>query len=116
MKLMIEISAGDFIDRLSILEIKKSYGLEVDVELLQYHKYILEFEPIGFKFYKDILMEVNHRLWQLEDSKREFTDRNQMNYTNVAELITQLNDIRYTIKKKIDAYFKSNISEKKNHS
>lgn len=116
MNIMIEISVGDFIDRFSILEIKKLYGLEVDEELVQYSKLKSELEELGFDHYKSLLISINSRLWVLEDQKRQFSERSSEPYANVAELITQLNDLRFAIKKKADAYFKSSISEKKSHS
>jgi hypothetical protein len=116
MKLMIEVSVGDYIDRYSILEIKKQHGLEVDQELNQYANLKSQLEVVGFEHYKCLLISVNSRLWLLEDQKRQFSDRNSEHYANVAELITQLNDLRYAIKKKADSYFKSSISEEKNHN
>ena len=115
MKLMIEVSVGDFIDRLSILEIKKEHGLDVAEELSQYSKSLTVFDPIGFDHYRNLLLAVNSRLWILEDQKRKFSKRNSEEYSNVSELITQLNDLRFAIKKKADSYFKSAISEKKSH-
>jgi hypothetical protein len=38
MKITTPISVGDFIDRLSILEIKLQKGLKVDLELEEYKK------------------------------------------------------------------------------
>jgi hypothetical protein len=116
MKLMIEVSVGDFIDRLSILEIKKVNGLDVTEELSQYSESLNLFDPIGFDHYKNLLLAINSRLWILEDQKRKFTERNSEEYSNVSELITQLNDLRFSIKKKADSYFKSTITEKKSHS
>jgi hypothetical protein len=116
MKIMIEVSVGDFIDRLSILEIKLSNGLDVKSELIQYSEVAGQFESLGFDHYKNLLISVNSRLWLLEDQKRKFAERGSEEYSNVAELITQLNDLRFAIKKKADLYFKSPISEKKNHS
>jgi hypothetical protein len=116
MKLMIEVSVGDFIDRLTILEIKKVHGLDVAEELSQYSGSLVLLDPIGFDHYKNLLLAVNSRLWILEDQKRKFTERNSEEYSNVSELITQLNDLRFAIKKKADSYFNSAISEKKSHS
>ena len=116
MKLMIEVSVGDFIDRLSILEIKKDHGLDVADELSQYAKSFDQFDQIGFDHYKNLFLAINSRLWILEDQKRKFTERSSEEYSSVSELITQLNDLRFAIKKKADAYFKSSISEKKSHS
>lgn len=116
MKLMIEISVGDFIDRLSILEIKQKHGLDVAEELSQYSKSLHFFDSIGFDHYKNLFLAINSRLWILEEQKRKFTERNSEEYSNVSELITQLNDLRFAIKKKADGYFKSTITEKKSHS
>ncbi len=116
MKLMIEVSVGDFIDRLSILEIKLNNGLDVADEISQYSEFLDQFDPIGFDHYKTLFLSINSRLWILEDQKRKFTERGTDEYANVAELITQLNDLRFAIKKKADAYFKSSLSEKKSHS
>jgi hypothetical protein len=115
MKLMIEVSVGDFIDRLSILEIKEVHGLDVAEELSQYSGSLNQLEPVGFDHYRSLLLAINSRLWILEDQKRKFTERNSEEYSNVSELITQLNDLRFAIKKKADSYFNSAISEKKSH-
>ncbi len=116
MKLMIEVGAGDFIDRLSILEIKLSHGLDVADEISHYKDLLGQFDVIGLDHYKNLLISINSRLWILEDQKRKFTARDSDEYANVAELITQLNDLRFAVKKKADAYFKSPLSEKKSHS
>ena len=113
---MIEVSVGDFIDRMSILEIKKVHGLDVTEELSQYLESLNLLDPIGLDHYKNLLLAINSRLWILEDQKRKFTERNSETYSNVSELITQLNDLRFAIKKKADSYFKSAITEKKSHS
>ena len=115
MKINTPISAGDFLDRLSILEIKKQNGLNVDIELNGYVVNIKEFEQVGFEAYKSILIVINQQLWTLEDIKRTSVDRYSTKYSNVSTLITQLNDLRYQTKKKIDVYFGSEITEMKSH-
>lgn len=116
MKLMIEVSVGDFLDRLSILRIKQDHGLDVAKEISQYEESLHQFDEIGFDHYMSLFLSINSRLWILEDQKRKFSERTSEDYSSVAELITQLNDLRFAIKKKADAYFKSAISEKKSHS
>ena len=115
MKINTSISAGDFLDRLSILEIKKQKGLNVDNELNGYLVNIKEFEQVGFEAYKSILKQINQQLWILEDIKRTSVERYSTQYSNVSTLITQLNDLRYQTKKKIDVYFESEITEMKSH-
>lgn len=115
MKITTSISAGDFLDRLSILEIKKQNGLDVDIELDEYLENVNEFEQLGFEAYKTILKQVNECLWILEDIKRTRVERYSEQYSNVSTLITQLNDLRYQTKKRVDLYFESEITEKKSH-
>jgi hypothetical protein len=115
MKINTSISAGDFLDRLSILEIKKHNGLNVDIELDGYLVNIKEFEQVGFEVYKSILRQINEQLWVLEDIKRTGVERYSTQYSNVSTLITQLNDLRYQTKKRIDLYFGSEITEMKSH-
>ena len=115
MLLTANLSAGDFLDRMSILQIKIRHGLEVNKELESYESKIYLFEKRGLKSFMDMLLAVNEELWELEESKRSDTLRAGPDYNNVSELITQLNDIRYQIKKRADAYFKSEISEMKSH-
>jgi hypothetical protein len=115
MKINTSISAGDFLDRLSILEIKKQNGLKVDLEINEYLMHVEEFEQMGFESYKNILKQINLQLWNLEDIKRTNVERYSTQYSNVSTLITQLNDLRYQTKKKIDVYFGSEITEMKSH-
>jgi hypothetical protein len=115
MKINTSISAGDFLDRLSILEIKKQNGLNVDIELDGYLVNIKEFEQVGFDAFKSILRQINEQLWVLEDIKRTGVERYSTQYSNVSTLITQLNDLRYQTKKRIDLYFGSEITEMKSH-
>lgn len=115
MKITTPISVGDFIDRLSILEIKAQKGLKVDLELEEYKKSLHLFEKLGFESFKSILLQINEKLWDLEDIKRTQSTRYTIEYSNISTLITQLNDLRYQVKKKADVYFESEISELKSH-
>lgn len=115
MLLSANVSAGDFLDRLSILRIKESHGLDVATEIAEYEKQLDLFEKRGLTYFMELLLSINRAMWELEDRKRNSVKRKTEDYDNVSELITQLNDIRYQVKKRIDIYFKSEISEKKSH-
>jgi hypothetical protein len=115
MLLQANLSAGDFLDRYSILLIKKNYGLEVSKEIISYESQLQLFEPRGLEQYLRIIRNLNECLWQLEDSKRTEVIRGSTAYTNVSEMITQINDLRFQTKKAIDTYFKSDLSEEKSH-
>lgn len=109
------LSAGDFLDRFSILQIKLENGLDVSQELKGYESQIQEFEIRGLGSYLSVIKSINSALWKLEDAKRNEVERDTKDYSNVSELITQLNDLRFQTKKRIDTYFDSEISEKKSH-
>lgn len=115
MLLHANLSAGDFLDRLSILRIKSDHGLKVERELLEYENQLEKFESRGLLAYQLVIKSINLALWDLEDAKRKEVVRNTIDYSNVSELITQLNDLRFQTKKRIDDYFKSEISEQKSH-
>ena len=115
MKLNAEMSAGDFLDRLSILHIKFENRLNVLGELKEYQKKLSMFEQRGLNSYLSIIKAINLAIWDLEDIKRTQVQRYTNDYSNVSELITQLNDLRFQTKKRIDVYFKSVISEQKSH-
>jgi hypothetical protein len=115
MQLSANLSAGDFLDRLSILQIKLEKGLDVAAEISEYERRLSEFEERGLNSYLRIIKIINLSLWDLEDTKRTQVERYSVDYSNVSELITQLNDLRFQTKKRIDSYFKSEISEKKSH-
>jgi len=116
MKLTIPISVGDFIDRLSILQIKNNRALPVSDELNQYEEIALAFDKKSLNCYIEMFFAVNSQLWELEDRKRsKLLEVGSEEYVEVAELITHLNDLRYQIKKSADKHFGSEITEKKSH-
>jgi len=110
----IEISMGDFCDRHSILEIKQQKGLEVSKELQQY-QLSKPRNDVNYTHYISILHSINSQLWDLEDRKREHVERYSKEESDTAFMITQLNDIRARVKKAIDKFYKSTITEMKSH-
>lgn len=114
-KIVGNMSVGDFVDRMSILEIKLEKGLDVVLELEQYKVQATVLDELGLNFYKRAIKTVNECLWELEDLKRKNVTRYTKQYSDVSTLITQLNDLRFQVKFRIDLYFESEISEKKSH-
>ena len=113
MKIKIDISMGEYIDKYSILIIKQDHELDVSKELEQYESLDLEYP--GFDYYLGIMLAINEQLWDLEDVKRKGVERFSKDESNTAFLITQINDLRHETKKRIDVYFGSEITEKKSH-
>ena len=111
MKIKVNISVGEYIDKYSILKIKEEKGLNVKAELNQYKPMLYT----GFNYYLNIMIAINSQLWDLEDIKRKGVERLTKEESDTAFLITQLNDLRHETKKRIDTFFYSDITEKKSH-
>ena len=124
-KILAEVSAGELIDKITILEIKKNkisnkeklFDVEKELQSLNQtmKKYILNDSKI-IKF-KNQLKEINSRLWDLENAKRaaekngEFGDK----FINDARNVYKLNDERAASKLAINNVLGSNIKEVKSH-
>jgi len=124
-KILAEISAGELIDKITILEIKKNKISdenklkEIDKELSSLNhtmnKSILEKSKI--LTFKDQLKEINQKLWDIEDSKRMAEKKNDFGkeFIVLARNVYKLNDDRARIKLKINEILGSNIKEVKSH-
>ena len=124
-KILAEISAGELIDKITILEIKKNKISdenklkEIDKELSSLNhtmnKSILEKSKI--LTFKDQLKEINQKLWEIEDSKRMAEKNNDFGkeFIELARNVYKLNDERARIKLKINEILGSNIKEVKSH-
>ena len=124
-KILAEISAGELIDKITILEIKKNKISnenklkEIDKELNSLNhtmnKSILEKSKI--LTFKDQLREINQKLWDIEDSKRMAEKNNDFGkeFIELARNVYKLNDERARIKLKINEILGSNIKEVKSH-
>ena len=102
-KILAEISAGELIDKITILEIKKvrivnkDKLIEIEKELLSLNETVKKFIPDHSKIskFKDNLKEINLKLWDIEDGKRsaeknkEFGDLS----TNIAFIISKQDDL-----------------------
>ena len=100
---------------MSILSIKNDNGLSVQKELEIYNKLSSQFEEFAFNRYFNIIKSVNEQLWELEDKKRKGVERYSREESDVAYMITELNDLRHKVKKAIDNYFNSEFTEEKSH-
>ena len=121
-KIKVEISPADFLDRLSILNIKlENFSDEKKKKAVRLAKSSLfignidQFNAMNRDVYVRkqylALQEVNKEIWVLEDEVRDdsWTDYRINKYRQ----ITDLNDKRHRIKSKIDSHLKSCIGEEK---
>ena len=125
-KIVVEVSVGELLDKISILEIKKEkikdpeklrfINNEHDVLKDQFLKNVKSDEKLDslFKFLK----EINNKLWVIEDDKRlceknsDFGDE----FIKLSRDVHFLNDERAKIKLEINNYTGSKIKEIKEYT
>ena len=124
-KILAEISAGELIDKITILEIKKEKIsnkeklTEVEKELASLSKTLKnsindENKILGFK--RD-LKNINLKLWDIEDGKRSAEKNNRFDdkFIQLARNVYKFNDERAKIKLEINNALGSNIKEVKSY-
>ena len=124
-KILAEISAGELVDKITILEIKKNKITnenkvkEIDKELKSLSDTMNKFikEKSKILTFKKQLKEINLKLWDIEDGKRVAEKNNDFGkeFIELARNVYKLNDERAKIKLKINQILGSNISEVKSH-
>lgn len=119
----IEVSLGEIVDKLSILEIKKQHIKEEtklnNIEKEYNYLYDITFNILKIKFsdYSDLL-KINQKLWDIEDKIREkeglksFDDE----FIELSRLVYITNDERFKFKTKININYNSNFIEEKSYS
>ena len=128
--ILVEISYGELLDKISILEIKKERindseklkFINDDLNLLkiQMHKVT---KPKGFKASDKLaklflsLKEINAKLWVVEDDKRMCEKNNDFGnkFIELARKVYLNNDKRSKIKSEINKTLGSNIKEIKQY-
>ena len=125
-KILAEISAGELIDKITILEIKaekiknKDKLIEVSKELTILNatlkKCILdESKILNFKIK---LKDINLKLWNIENAKREAEKNKKFDdeFIKIARNVYKFNDERAKVKLSINNTLGSNIKEVKSYS
>ncbi len=123
--ILAEISAGELVDKITILEIKKikitdqEKLKEVDKELLSLNKTMNEFVKEKSKILelKEKLKNINLKLWDIENGKREAEKNNDFGekFIKLARNVYKFNDERAKIKLQINLILNSNIKEVKSY-
>ena len=123
--ILAEISAGELIDKISILEIKKTKISNkdklnsIEKELSSLNKTMKKFIPDRNKIENFInrLKTINLKLWNIEDGKRA-AEKNAIfdeKFIELARNVYKLNDERAQIKLAINNTLGSNIKEVKSY-
>ncbi len=125
-KILVEVSVGELLDKISILEIKqdkikdleKLKFIKEEHSILsdQLNKNVKSDEKLNILF--SSLKEINAKLWVIEDEKRQceknqnFTDK----FIKLSRDVHFLNDDRAKIKLEINNYTGSKIKEIKEYT
>ena len=124
-KILAEISAGELIDKITILEIKKIKILNkeklnnIEKELSSLNNTMKKFISDKSKINNLIseLKEINLKLWDIEDGKRAAEKNNDFGdqFIELARNVYKFNDKRAKIKLAINNTLGSNIKEVKSY-
>ena len=124
-KIYAEISAGELVDKITILKIKKEKITNKE-KLIEIKK---ELDSLTNTFNKSIkkninletltkeLKNINLKLWDIEDKKRELEKKQEFGkeFIKLARNVYKFNDERAKIKLKINEALGSNIKEIKSY-
>ena len=124
-RILAEISAGELIDKITILEIKKEKIsnkeklIEVNKELVSLNETLKKSINDENKIlsFKNDLKNINLKLWDIEDGKRSAEKNNKFDekFIQLARNVYKFNDERAKIKLAINNAFGSNIKEVKSY-
>ena len=118
MKITIPISVGELLDKISILQIKSQHtdNIYVTKELDSLIEIAKEFKVFDFEYF-DQLLEVNQKLWKIEDELRVLEKSQDFGdaFVNLARSVYITNDRRASIKKEINQRYNSTYREIKIH-
>ena len=125
-KILVEVSVGELLDKISILDIKKDkikdikslehINKEYSVLISEYDNKVKSDDKLS-KLYSD-LKEINSKLWSIEDDKRLCEKRADFSekFIKLSRDVHFLNDERAKIKLEINNYTGSNIKEIKEYT
>ena len=124
-KILAEISAGELLDKITILEIKKEKIsnkeklVEVNKELNSLNETLKKSINNESKIssFKNDLKNINLKLWDIEDGKRSAEKNNKFDekFIELARSVYKFNDERAKIKLAINNALGSNIKEVKSY-
>ena len=120
----IEVSNGEILDKISILEIKKArinseeklVNVEKEwMELWPLYEVLVTTDEVAWKYAE--LKSVNEQLWDIEDDIREWEERYHFGdkFIQLARLVYITNDRRAKIKKELNLLTGSELIEEKSY-
>ena len=125
MALKVDVSAGEFLDKLTILEIKserikdedKLSNVRKELELLQRTWGESKLSRTDVAKQVDELKTINERLWDVEDRVRvkEAAQTFDDEFVQLARSVYRLNDKRAAVKREINRMLGSDLTEEKSY-
>ena len=116
MKIIVPISVGELLDKITILQIKSQYtnNIYVTKELESLIRVAKQNNVFDFKYLNELL-NVNKLLWKIEDDLRVLEKNQEFNdaFVKLARSVYKTNDIRASIKKEINEKYNSSFNEVK---
>ncbi len=125
-KILVEVSVGELLDKISILEIKKEkikdseklkfINDEYEILKSEFDKNVKSDDRLTKLF--EVLKEINSRLWIIEDDKRLCEKNSDFgeNFIKLSRDVHLLNDNRAKLKLEINNYTGSKIKEIKEYT
>jgi hypothetical protein len=122
--ILVEVSIGEILDKLTILSIKKNrisdpeklvhIGKEYDI-LEEKSKHYLDSKEVKDLF--DELIDVNLKLWIIEDDLRDLESQKRFDdeFVQKARLVYMTNDLRFKLKNQINQITNSGVQEQKGY-
>ena len=118
MKIIVPISVGELLDKITILQIKSQYtnNIYVTKELESLIRVAKQNNVFDFKYLNELL-NVNKLLWKIEDDLRVLEKHQDFGevFLKLARSVYKTNDNRSSIKKEINDKYNSFYSEVKIH-
>lgn len=127
MNVTIEVSCGELLDKLTILEIK-SRRIADPVKLANIRRELEQLEAVWRSLpnpadareiarLRQALTEVNERLWGIEDDIRDKERAGQFDadFIALARSVYRTNDARAALKKEVDQLLGSRLTEEKSY-
>ena len=123
----VEVSTGELVDKLSILEIKllnikdkeKIKNVYKELETLNpYFQDLLDVYGIKMKNLYTKISNINKALWDIEDAIRDKEKAEEFDeeFVELARSVYIINDQRAAVKKEINLLTKSKLVEEKSYS
>jgi len=122
-EILIPISVGELVDKITILKIKKKKILNKakQTNIIKELNFLEKIYKSNFtknkkiKLYEKELIKINKNLWEIEDQIRNCESKKNFNeiFINLARAVYLNNDKRSIVKKKINLLTKSHIVEEK---